>query len=160
MPPKRLRASRDYPATGYVTMQALTFAKAKADLERMLGAPLERLDPDAVSKRCSEIRWKPIMDWGSASDQVVARQTNLDQDLRREAGTIVMVTDAAFQVGGTALSFSPPEFSAVSAYHLTETNELIFGGGDVVIWCANSSSIWLFHHEGIFARWSRESSHP
>jgi len=141
-------------------MQPLNLAKAKAELEQMLGVQLERLDPDTVAALFPGIRWKSIVGWGTASDEDVSHQTNLDLDLGREGGTITLVTDPSFYVGGCALSFSPAELSAASAFHLSETNERIFGGGDVLVWSAASSSIWLFHHEGIFAKASCGSLEP
>ena len=141
-------------------MQPLDVAKAKAELEQMLGVHLDRLDPDTVAALFPGLCWKSIVAWGTASDEDVSHQTNLHLDLDREGGTITLVTDPSFYVGGCALSFSHAEFLAASTFHLSETNERIFGGGDVILWSTASSSIWLFHHEGLFAKTSCGSLEP
>lgn len=133
-------------------MHKVDLSEARAELERMLGAHLQRLDPDAVAELFPPLEWEPITNWGNATDDEIWRCINIDKDLISAMGRLVMVSDPSFYDGGSAFSFLPSEFSRAAAWHLSETNERIFAGGDVVMWCETSSTIWLFHHEGIFAR--------
>jgi len=125
-------------------------ANTRQELEKALGQSLRALDVDSIAELLPAKEWLQIPNWGASGDTEIAEWAGLlDPAL---TGTIILITDPSFYDGGSAVVFDVAEIVSVFDQHLKETHEKVFGGGDVIMWSSDLNTLWLFHHEGVFAK--------
>src|SRR5437588_389666 len=131
-------------------MNIVSIDAAKSELETLVGAPLNRVDPDALADVLDDLTWMPIVGWSELSDQRIAVESGLSSS--EVSGTMVVVTDVSFYKSGGAFVMDTDRFVEFLDWHRKEFGERVFSGGDVIAWVREARRLWLFHHEGVFAR--------
>jgi hypothetical protein len=126
--------------------------EALKEVKSLLGVQVDQLSPDGIVEAVAPndaVSWTAVPDWESLEDLDIFARVGLNDAC--SCSQLLVVTEASFSRVCGAFRLAGRDLSEFIRTHHAAYGECFFDGDVVVIDCGQGA-VWLFHHEGAYAK--------
>ena len=132
--------------------ERVSMDEAKSIVESAIGGRIRALLPDRIHEALEPerpLQWHPFPDWELHEDPAMLERTGFSEACKAER--VLVVSDACFRHPRGAIVLPGAELESLAHEHVSRFRDTMFGG-DLIMVDLEGGTLWLFHHEGYYAR--------